>query len=91
MIDWINKHLTHNRDEVGDYGIRLVIHIPHGLIMSIPILGWSLIPIFMAYQKSESYYTADQGWKDHAGAITGIIIGVLVQIAVGIALAVILL
>jgi hypothetical protein len=76
----INKLITHPRDRAGDFGIRLVTHIPHGIIMSIPILGWSLIPLFKAYQRNEDLHTEDQAWKDYAGAITGAFIGIAAQV-----------
>lgn len=86
MINWINKTLTHPRDEVGDYGIRVILHIPIGILMSIPVLGWGMIPLFKAYQRNEDLHTADQAWKDIAGAIAGMVIGELIQIVILICL-----
>jgi hypothetical protein len=78
----INKLITHPRDRAGDYGVRMLMHIPIGLIMSIPVLGWGIIPIFRAYERNEDLHTEDQAWKDHAGALHGQVIGALAQIAV---------
>ena len=80
MINLINKLITHSRDRKGDYGIRVVLHIPIGILMSIPILGWGLIALFIYYQKNEDYWTHDRAWKDVAGAKAGYVMGMLLII-----------
>ena len=79
LTRWINKHLTHSRDVEGDFGVRVIVHIPIGVIMSIPILGWGLINLFLTYERNEDIHTEDQAWKDIFGAIVGFVIGLSVQ------------
>ena len=78
-IEWRNdtKILKHPRDKVGDYQRRVLIHIPLGLVMSIPILGWGLILLFIYYEWSEDFWVHDFAWKDVAGAIGGYTVGTL--------------
>jgi len=71
FVNWINKHITHNRDTAGDYGIRLLIHIPVGLLIGIPIIGWALGDLFIRYEQNEDLHTQDHAWKDYAGAMIG--------------------
>jgi len=47
--------------------------------MSIPILGWGLINLFLTYERNEDIHTEDQAWKDIFGAIVGFVIGLSVQ------------
>lgn len=84
--NWPDKLITHNRDTVGDFGSRVVLHIPIGIIMSLPVIGWGLIALFIRYEDSEDFWTHDRSWKDYAGAVTGCVIGVLAQIAIAIIL-----
>lgn len=86
MISWINKHLTHNRDKVGDFGIRVVIHIPIGILLSVPVFGWPLTYLFWKYQKNEDGYFHDGAWKDVFGAMVGFVIGEVVQVILAILL-----
>jgi hypothetical protein len=79
MRDWINKHLKHTRDEKGDFGIRVVIHIPVGIVLSIPVYGWALTYLFWKYQKNEDGYYHDGAWKDVFGAMVGYVIGIAIQ------------
>lgn len=84
VINWINRHLTHPRDiagppvrTVGDYGIRVVIHV-FAMFALIPTFyaHWSLIIVwawfFLKYQRNEDAHTEDQAWKDIAGGLIGI-------------------
>jgi len=66
-----NRLLTHNRDKEGDFGYRVLLHIPIGLLMGMPLLGWALIPIFISYEQNEDLHTSDQAWKDYFGALVG--------------------
>ena len=86
IVSWINRHLTHNRDDEGDYGIRVLIHIPAGLLMGIPILGWGLIKLFLTYERNEDAHTQDEAWKDIMGAMVGYAIMQLVIIIAGLVL-----
>ena len=76
------KHnwIKHPRDKVGDYQERFLIHFPLGLMMSIPVLGWGLIWLFVYYEWSEDYWVHDFAWKDVAGAIGGYAFGTLIWI-----------
>ena len=81
MIRWINKHLTHNRDDAGDFGIRVLLHIPIGIWMGIlsilPFVGYGLLQLFLKYERNEDAHTADEAWKDIFGAIVGYILGTI--------------
>jgi len=79
FVDWINKVWAHNRDTVGDFGIRSLIHIPIGIIMSIPIFSWGLVYLFRFYERNEDAHTEDQAWKDVFGAMVGYVIGIIIQ------------
>lgn len=72
MIDWVNHHITHPRDDEGDYGIRVVIHIPTGLLIGLGLLSKEL---FLKYERNEDAHTEDEAWKDIAGAMIGYVPG----------------
>ena len=80
MVNVINKLITHNRDTVGDFGVRVLLHIPIGLVMGIPILGWGLLYLFKAYEENEDLHTKDQAWKDYFGAMVGYVITTIIII-----------
>ena len=40
FVKWVNRKITHPRDEEGYYGIRVLLHIPIGLLMGIPVIGY---------------------------------------------------
>jgi hypothetical protein len=82
LIGFINRNLTHNRDEAGDFGIRVVIHIPIGFVMSLPLWGWGLTYLFWKYQKNEDGYYHDGAWKDVFGAMAGFVAGIAVQLII---------
>ena len=82
LVDWINKNWTHNRDKEGDFGIRALIHMPIGIIMSVPVFGWGLVYLFRFYERNEDAHTQDQAWKDVFGAMVGFVIGMLAQVTV---------
>lgn len=85
MISWINKHFSHSRDDEGDFGIRVLMHIPIGMLLGIPILGWGLIWLFREYENSEDKWVHDEAWKDYYGAIVGCcltIIGIIVALSI---------
>ena len=72
MINWINRHITHNRDDEGDFGIRVILHIPAGIRLGLFLLDKKL---FLEYEKDECSHTEDEAWKDIFGAIIGYVIG----------------
>jgi uncharacterized membrane protein YukC len=78
--DWINKHLKHEQDYVGDFGWRMVVHVPVGIICSIPVIGWGLLYLFAHYELNEDLHTTDQAWKDIYGAMVGFAAGLMAQI-----------
>ena len=80
FVTWANRTITHPRDKHGDYGIRVLLHIPVGLLMGIPILGYQLMQLFFFYEKNEDKWTSDQAWKDTAGALFGMAITVIVSL-----------
>ena len=80
MIRLINKLIRHNRDDEGDFGIRVLIHIPVGIIMSVPVIGWGLVALFIFYEKNEDLHTRDEAWKDLFGAMVGFVAGLGIQL-----------
>lgn len=81
------KFLTHERDKVGDYQKRLLIHIPIGILIGIPVLGIPILFLFIRYEENEDFWVKDRAWKDYAGAIAGACITVVgTAIALGILL-----
>jgi len=68
------KLLKHSRDKTGDFQERVLLHIPAGLIIGIPVLGWAFAYIFKAYEENEDAHTRDQAWKDYFGALVGAVI-----------------
>ena len=92
MKNWINRHITHNRDDEGDFGIRVLLHIPIGFLMGltaiIPFLGYGLLQLFLKYERNEDVHTQDEAWKDIFGAIVGYSIStIIILIGLGIGLA----
>jgi len=83
--NWLDKLVTHNRDTVGDFGSRVVLHIPIGLIIGltsiIPLVGYTLARLFVAYEQNEDFRTADHAWKDYYGALVGFVIAVPIVLA----------
>ena len=84
FIKCVNRKITHPRDEEGDYGIRVLLHIPIGLLMGIPVIGYQLMRLFFFYEKNEDKWTSDQAWKDTAGALVGMSATVIVITGLGI-------
>ena len=74
------KLLTHKRDTKGDFQKRVLIHIPVGLIIGIPVFGWVLGYLFVAYEENEDLHTKDQAWKDYFGAMVGCGFGIFISI-----------
>ena len=68
---WFNKHITHNRDDEGDYGHRVMLHIPVGMLIGIPIIGIPMLQLFIRYEENEDKHVKDEAWKDYAGAMIG--------------------
>lgn len=74
--------LKHCRDDVGDFQSRVLIHIPIGLLIGVPILGYPILWLFLKYEKNEDLHTKDQAWKDIFGAIVGASITVITIIGI---------
>lgn len=70
-MTWIDRIWRHNRDDEGDFGSRAALHIPVGMLMGIPVLGWQMIPLFLEYERNEDNHTTDEAWKDIFGAMVG--------------------
>ena len=79
MIAFINKLITHPRDDEKDFGIRVLLHIPVGIVMSIPVIGWGLIALFIFYEKNEDRWVRDEAWKDVFGSMVGFVVGLVIQ------------
>ena len=84
FVKWVNKTITHPRDDEGDYGIRVLLHIPIGLLMGIPVIGYQLMRMFFFYEKNEDKWTSDEAWKDTAGALLGMSITIVAITGLGI-------
>lgn len=81
IIDWINKHWTHNRDVAGDFGIRALLHIPIGIFMGVTFpLSIGMVYLFKFYERNEDAHTEDQAWKDVFGALVGMTIGITMEL-----------
>ena len=79
--DWANRNITHVRDQVGDYGVRVVLHVPVGIFLGLTYpLSNDFLHVMIQYQNNECLRTEDQAWKDYAGILQGIFIGRVVQI-----------
>ena len=76
IAEFINKHFTHNRDITGDFGVRVLLHIPIGFLIGVLIFNdKALTNLFLKYELNEDAHTADQAWKDIFGAIIGFALG----------------
>lgn len=80
IINFFNKVFTHDRDKVGDFGFRAVLHIPVGFFMG--LLDWTngFGQMFEFYEKNEDLHTQDQAWKDVYGTLVGFFFGRLVLV-----------
>jgi prolipoprotein diacylglyceryltransferase len=77
----LNRMIKHERDDEGDFGYRMAVHIPVGLLASLPVLGGGLLRLFLEYERNEDLHTQDEAWKDIFGAIVGYVIGTLMVLA----------
>jgi len=76
-----NRLITHNRDREGDFGIRVVIHIPIGFLMGLLLFNdRGIVSLFLKYERNEDLHTEDQAWKDIFGAMVGFVIGRIVAV-----------
>ena len=76
------KFLKHPQDKVGDYQQRVLIHIPIGVLIGIPVLGLPILWLFIHYEENEDKWVEDKAWKDYAGAIAGASITALAVLGV---------
>lgn len=75
------KFITHERDKVGDYQFRFLLHIPMGLIIGLLFpLTYPVLVLFIRYEENEDLHTKDQAWKDYAGTLAGCVVGNLALI-----------
>ena len=80
---FVNKHFTHNRDLTGDFGIRVLLHIPIGFLIGVLLFNdKALTNLFLKYELNEDAHTADEAWKDIFGAIIGFALGRATIIAI---------
>jgi hypothetical protein len=84
FIVWVNRTITHPRDKDGDFGIRVVTHVPIGIIMGLPVIGYQIMRLFFFYEKNEDRWISDQAWKDTAGALIGMSITAVAITGLGI-------
>jgi hypothetical protein len=67
----------HPRDRVGDFQVRMLIHIPIGILIGLASLipftkvGKNLSEHFLKYERNEDAHTEDEAWKDIYGSIVG--------------------
>ena len=88
IVDFVNKHFRHNRDITGDFGVRVLLHIPIGFLIGVLIFNdKALTNLFLKYELNEDAHTADEAWKDIFGAIIGFSLGRATIIAIIISLA----
>ena len=80
------KILRHDRDKVGDFQSRVLLHIPIGFLIGmaslIPFVGLALLWLFIRYEENEDLHFKDQAWKDYFGAIVGVVIAFVVIIGI---------
>ncbi|RLJ01276.1 MAG: hypothetical protein DRP11_04685 [Candidatus Aenigmatarchaeota archaeon] len=72
--------LKHDRDKVGDFQRRALLHLPVGFLCAASALGHWVLPLiltagFMFYEKNEDLHTKDQAWKDTFGWLVGAVAG----------------
>jgi len=70
--------IEHSRDKEGDFGVRVVLHVPIGLLIGLTFpLSIPLVMLFIRYEENEDVHTKDQAWKDYFGALVGCSIGII--------------
>ena len=84
---WIDRLLTHSRDTAGDFGSRVVIHIPLGFLIGVTFpVSVPLLLLFIRYEENEDVHTKDQAWKDYFGALVGCALGLVTEVTLVIML-----
>ncbi len=91
MRDFINRIIKHESDTTGDYGHRMVMHLPGGLFMAflftIHPAAMVLFGVFILfYEIFQSWYALQGSWKDLSGYIWGYVVGMLIIKSIGGAL-----
>ena len=82
MTKWLNKLITHDRDDEGDFGSRVVLHIPVGFVIGLAFpLSLPLLWLFIRYEENEDKHVKDEAWKDYFGAMVGCVVGMAVLLA----------
>lgn len=75
--------IKHVRDIEGDFGVRMLLHIPVGLLIGLTFpLSIPLVWLFIRYEENEDLHTKDEAWKDYFGALVGCAVGVVAVIVV---------
>jgi len=73
--------LKHDRDKVGDFSKRVLLHIPIGFVIGAVFpLSFPLLWLFIKYEENEDLHTKDEAWKDYFGAMVGSSLGLLTLI-----------
>ena len=89
--DWCNKYIKHDRDDVGDFGWRLVMHaclfpLVTACLLVDPVGGAIVLVAFTytfnKYQRNEDLHNADEAWKDQSGYMWAIAIGVVIYLII---------
>ena len=81
--NWIDKLITHSRDDEGDFGSRVVQHIPIGFLIGLTFpLSYPLLKLFIRYEENEDKHIKDEAWKDYFGAMVGVACGIIMLIGV---------
>lgn len=87
--NWLDKLITHNRDTVGDFGSRVVLHIPIGVLIGYlcfndPWAGIGLLLMFLIYEWTEDWRVKDHAWKDLFGSLVGFVCIALIEMLIGV-------
>jgi len=78
FVKWVNRTITHNRDDEGDFGIRVLLHIPAGIFSAITFpVGVLFCAAFIFYEKNEDWHVRDEAWKDTFGYLVGLVFGTI--------------
>ena len=75
--------LRHSRDVEGDFGHRVILHIPVGMFLGFTFpLSVPMVYLLRFYERNEDVHTEDQAWKDVYGVMVGMAVGIALQIAI---------
>ena len=77
-----NRRFPHNRDNEGDYGSRMLMHIPAGFFIGLIPFNREFSDHLKFYEDNEDAHTKDEAWKDEAGILVGIVMGRILLVAI---------